>query len=240
MAEVAYEGPLVKLWHGDCMDVLPDLPRDSVDLLVTDPPYGVNWQSNYRTTAFAPIEGDDGTLDVPAVLDLAAKALRNHRHAYVFGYSPDDLASLPFGGTAELIWDKANMGMGDLGLPWGPSHERITFGVVERSKKARETKGSLSARMRQGSILRVPRPNGTRVRLHPTEKPVALMRILIESSSPVGDTVLDPFAGVGSTLVAAALLGRKAIGIEIEAQYIETAIPRIKRAEALAAEMASI
>jgi len=81
--------------------------------------------------------------------------------------------------------------------------------------------------------------NGTVLR-HPTEKPVALMRLLIESSSLPGEIVLDPFAGVGSTLVAAVVTGRRAIGIEIDERYAEIAAERLRKAEAIAREIARL
>lgn len=68
---------------------------------------------------------------------------------------------------------------------------------------------------------------------HPTGKPVALMRQIIESSSLVGDLVLDPFAGAGSTLVAAVVSGRQAIGIELEEKYCERAARRLRAARTL-------
>jgi len=82
-------------------------------------------------------------------------------------------------------------------------------------------------------VLRVDRPNSRGVKKHPTEKPVELMRRLIESSSSVDDVVLDMFAGSGSTLVAAILSGRKAIGVEVEAEHYETALARCIAAENL-------
>ena len=219
MAEPYWRGDGVELYLGDCRDILPTLPRASVDLIVTDPPYGQRWRSGRRKTALDPIAGDDGSLDVAACITAACKVLREHRHLYVFG--PADLSACPIGGTAELIWDKEIIGPGNLSLPWGPQHEPITFGVhVSRPSNRAAGYGRLSARLRKGSVLRVPRANSgaleDRHDPHPSGKPVYLLRQLIESSSCLGETVLDPFAGHGPTLVAAVLEGRKAIGIEVD------------------------
>jgi len=222
--------------------VLPTLARDSVDLLATDPPYGVNWQSGHRkaSATFDPIAGDDGSLDVPGALALGMHALRNYRHVYVFGFAPDALTGpLRLSATADLVWDKEVHGMGDLSLPWAPSHERLTFGVHVRSAATRRD-GRLAARLRQGSVLHGRRANGPGVKRHPTEKPLALMRQLVESSSNVGETVMDPFAGAGATLVAAVLAGRHAIGIELDERYAETAAKRLRKAEAWAAEASTL
>jgi site-specific DNA-methyltransferase (adenine-specific) len=223
----------VTLYLGDCRDVLPTLPRDSVDLVVTDPPYGQKWQSGFRKNALSLIAGDDGSLDVAECITLACRVLRGKRHVYVFG--PADLSSCPFGATAELIWDKELIGMGDLSSPWGPGHEPITFGVYRESPSDRAAgRGGLAARLRRASVLRVPRANGEGLAdhkdPHPTGKPVHLLRQLIESSSLLGETVLDPFAGHGPTLVAARLEGRKAIGIELDEKCAEATVRRLTRA----------
>jgi site-specific DNA-methyltransferase (adenine-specific) len=90
--------------------------------------------------------------------------------------------------------------------------------------------------VRKESVIRCQRPQGAATGRHPNEKPVRLLRELIESSSVMGETVLDPFAGSGSTGVAAALEGRRAVLIEIDERYCELAASRIAAAtEALEA-----
>lgn len=222
-----FSSPSVTLYHGDALDILPELPKASADLIVTDPPYGVRWQSHRRKAPFSMMAGDNGELDVVDVLGWAIRALRPFRHVYVFG--PADLSRLPIGGSTALVWDKMNIGSGDLSSPWGPAHEAIQFGVFAPSKANRDRGDGVSAaRLRKGSVLRIPRLNSGNVKLHPTEKPVALLRILIESSSTFDEVVLDPFAGSGSTLEAAATEGRKAIGIEINEAYCEVIARRIQ------------
>jgi site-specific DNA-methyltransferase (adenine-specific) len=88
----------------------------------------------------------------------------------------------------------------------------------------------LAARLRQGSILSFQRPNSRAAKRHPTEKPVGLLRRLIESSSLIGETVFDPFLGSGSTLVAAIAEDRMGVGIEIDERYAETAAKRVDTA----------
>jgi site-specific DNA-methyltransferase (adenine-specific) len=131
-----------------------------------------------------------------------------------------------------LVWDKEMLGSGDLTCPWGPSWEPITFGVyVSRPSGRKRGDGRLAARLRRQSVIRVPRPNAgqmeDRFKPHPTAKPVFLLRQLIESSSCLGETVLDPFAGHGSTLVAAAIEGRRAIGVELDESYCEATALRL-------------
>lgn len=220
-----YDQDGVTIYHGDCRDVLPLLGE--TDLLITDPPYGIEYRSNRGNSHHGNprLVGDDSSLDVAECVRLALRKLRHGRHFYIF--SPLDLDGLTTGATSELIWDKEHLGMGDLSLPWASSHERITFGVWSPFPSQKGT-GSLSARLRRGSVIRVPTDNMARgAKHHPTAKPVLLIRQLIESSSQIGETVLDPFMGAGSTLIAAQLEGRKAIGIEIEERYCEIAAGRL-------------
>lgn len=220
-----YEDAAATLYHADARDVLPSL--GVADLLITDPPYGQKWCSGLRSESFGEMAGD-GDSDVGyEVLRLAMPHLRTFRHLYVFG--PFDLAAhLPVvGSNIELVWDKLMIGPGDLALPWGPRHEPIQFGVHVPSKaNRRDGKGNLSARLRKGSVLSHARPNSRGVR-HPSEKPVALLRELIESSSVIGELVLDPFVGCGSTLVAARLEDRRSIGIEVDERWCEVAAKRL-------------
>lgn len=230
------------IW-GDCRSpaVIAQVPNH-YGLLCTDPPYGVGWNPTRETNGkrehhFGPIAGDDGTTDWPTILGRWACRLANNRHVYVFGYTPDELREpLVLGGTAEIIWDKAMRGLGNLSAPWGPQHEKITFGCccANPAHGGKHRGGALSARLRQGSVLRVPRKNATAVTRHPTEKPVALMVQLVESSTVRGDLVVDPCAGSGSTLVAAVLSGRRGFGVEIDRRYAELAVERVRAAERIA------
>lgn len=212
----------ITLYHGDCAEV-----EIECDLLLTDPPYGQEfksgWADNWRN-----IHGDDDVAGTIERLRHVIKKLRRHRHVYIFG-SKFDFSNLPLMGLTELIWDKEIIGPGNLTSPWGPQHEKITFAVHEGSKANRDSgRGTLSARLRKGSVLRSPRPNSASIKYHPTEKPVHILRQLIESSSVMGEIVYDPFAGSGSTLIASALEGRLAIGCEFEEQYCETAAKRLE------------
>ena len=217
----------ITIYHGDCREILPELDLAAADLLVTDPPYGVAWRSgkgNHEMMA-----GDNGSLSLADWLPSALRALRRGRHAYIFGVRPAAISpDLNLCGLLELIWDKEIMGLGDLSLPWGPQHEPILFGVQEISRANRaKGYGMGAARLRKGSVLRVQNLRSGQTLRHPTEKPVGLLRILIESSSTFGEIVLDPFMGSGSTLEAARLEGRCAIGIEIEESYCEIVAERL-------------
>lgn len=223
-----YQDETTTLYCGDCADILPQI--DPCDVLVTDPPYGVDFKSNRGDHSAMALDGADDKAAVLQRLALALKAIKRGRHVYCFG--PLDLSALPLCGIVPLVWDKEVTGMGDLTSPWGPAHENITFGVYEISAANRaKGYGGLSARMRKGSILRCQRGMSGQTKRHPTEKPVNLLRQLIESSSVMDEVVLDPFCGVGSTLVAAKLEGRRAVGIEISEAFCAIAADRLRTVE---------
>jgi DNA modification methylase len=223
-----YANDSVTIYHGDCRDVLPALAPRSVDLLLTDPPYDIGYVS--RRSDHGAITGDDGSLDVTAAVSAGLRCLRLNHPFYVFG--PLDISQLTTGATCDLIWDECKHGLGDTSLPWGNSWERIAFGVWNRYPSQKGVGRGL-VRRRRGTVLRYPTVNnGQGARAHPTRKPVALLRELIEVSTKHGEVVLDPFMGFGSTLEAAVLEGRSAIGIETEERYCEIAAKRCVQEEA--------
>lgn len=222
-ANIYFEAEGVKLYLGDCRDV-----KVECDLIITDPPYGQEFLSGKSNGRWGMLFGDDDAAGVESALGIALKGLKRGRHVYIFD-GELDLTKLPLCGVTELIWDKGTIGMGDLSSPWAPAHESIVFATYEISKANREKGyGNLSARLRKGSILRATRPISGAVKHHPTEKPTDILRQMIESSSVLGETVYDPFAGSGSTLVAALLEGRLAVGCEIDERYCETAARRLR------------
>lgn len=247
--QILHQSARATIIWGDCRDpqVIAQVP-DWYGLLCTDPPYGVRYNSG-RSTTFTEIPGDDGTVDWPAVLGQWVGpdgtfngGLAPSRHVYVFGYSPDQLAvPLRLGkGATTLVWDKLDLGSGDLTSPWGPGHEPITFGVHVKRRSDREAgAGNLSARLRRSSVLRYPRPGRGRAR-HSNQKPVPLLQELIESSTTRAhriedsDLVVDPCAGSGSTGVAAVLAGRRCFLVEVNRADAEKCVTRVQAAERIA------
>lgn len=200
-----YSDDRVAIAHGDCRELLPHI---EADVLVTDPPYGINYQSGSRRHELAAsIEGDKDTSIRDAILEAWGD-----RPALVFGTWR---IPRPNGTKARLIWDtKGALGMGDLSIPWKPSDQEIYVlgsGFTGRRDSNVLTVAPVQAMAKNG-------------RLHPHQKPVALMAALI-GKCPDG-VVLDPFMGSGTTLRAAKDLGRKAIGIELEERYCQIAAER--------------
>lgn len=194
---VYYEDDFVTLYHGDCLELTDWL---TADVLVTDPPYGVAYKSGARrTTALkTSILNDKDTSCRDAAL-----AAWGDKPAIAFGSWQVERPAMT---KALLIWDtKGALGMGDLRIPWKPSHQEIY--VMGNG----EWQGKRDTDVLSYAPVQASAKNG---RLHPHQKPVQLMEALIAKT--VGQTIADPFAGSGSTLVAAKALGRRAIGVELD------------------------
>lgn len=203
-----YEDELVTIFNANVRSSLWDFtPR--ADVLITDPPYGIDYNSGSRRDKLAAsIEGDKDTF----IRDFVLAAWTGP--ALVFGTWR---IPRPQRTHTRLIWDtKGALGMGNLSVPWKPSDQEIY--VIGHGFTGR----------RDTNVLRVApvqsmAKNG---RLHPHEKPVALMRALIEKCPPEW-VILDPFMGSGSTLRAAKDLGRRAVGVEVDADYCHIAAERM-------------
>jgi site-specific DNA-methyltransferase (adenine-specific) len=240
-AELVYQSEFATVWHGDARDVLATVPKESTHLILTDPPYGVEWRSNQRTERFEQLVGDGSGDDERAIVrDVLAHCVRivgQNRHLYVFGPT-DVLDGQKVSEVVELIWDKGVLGSGDVTSSWGPQHERISFCTSKFRHAGQTGAPGIPTRMRKGSVLEFMRPTGRKVR-HPSEKPWPLLAELVESSSRRGDVVVDPFAGTGATGVAAILTGRRALLVEKDAQWVPLMVERVKNAEAIIREAVS-
>lgn len=244
MAELVYESERVKLWWGDALEVLPEYKTECFDYVLVDPPYNVAWESGMRAESFGKIANDGNDESsrqvVAEVLLDCVRLVGQNRHLVCFG--PEVLRAMDakVSAPAELVWMKQDgPGMGDLTSPWGPQHEKLHFYTSLYRHAGKRGKEVNPVRVRKGSVLKFVKPTGLKVR-HPSEKPVELLRELIESSSRGGEVVLDPFAGVGSTGVAAVLTGRRAVLCELEEKWCEIAVERLKKAEQLMKEAATI
>ena len=210
-----YQDDYATLYHADLLQHLDML--DQADVLVTDPPYGYNVKlglgdgnprrgsSPWANTA---IRGDESLESRDTVLEAWGK-----RPAILFGSWK---RPKPIGTKAVLVWDKGpGVGAGDLNLPWKPNWEEIYIlgsgfhGHRGTSVLTGHTVVSWASKGRE----------------HPNMKPVSLMEALIMKCPP--GTIIDPFAGSGSTLRAAKNLGRKCIGFEIEEKYCEITAQRL-------------
>ena len=207
-----YADDLVTLYHGDSRKHLAWL---AADILLTDPPYGISYKSGRRRdTLAASILGDEDT-------SLRDDALERwgSRPALVFGTWR---IPRPSGTHTRLIWDtKGALGMGDLSVPWKPSDQEIY--VLGKGFTGRRDSNVITCPPVQSMSK-----NG---RVHPHEKPVALLAVLIQKCPP--GILADPFAGSGSLGVAAKMFGRRAILVEEDERYCEIAVRRLRNADSL-------
>jgi len=189
---------------------MPEL--EPVDLVLTDPPYGINIVKIGGTKAFGkiggtnwiepkeylPVHGDDKPFDPTPFLD----------YPEVMFFGGNYFSSKLPNSSCWLVWDKDNTGnFADCELVWTNLR-----GAIRKFKHRWN-----------GCLKEFPE-----FRYHPTQKPLRLMKWCIEQSKTTG-IILDPFMGSGTTLVAAKELDRKAIGIEIEEKYCEIAVDRLKQ-----------
>lgn len=197
-----------KVHCADSLEFMREMEENSVDLIIADPPYGMNFQSNHRITKHKKIEGDD-RFPVEIFDDffrIAKKAV------YVF-CRWDNLSELPKP-KSVLVWVKNNWSMGDLKHEHGRQWEAICFYPQEEHE----------------FITRIPdviHAKRTGNNLHPTEKPVDLIKQLIMANK--GDIVFDPFLGSGTTAVAARQLNRRFIGVELSEEYCAIARRRLEQ-----------
>jgi site-specific DNA-methyltransferase (adenine-specific) len=216
-----YDQDGITIFHGDCREILQTL--DPVDLVLTDPPYGVRYETARRSRTDKlrkPIANDE---DLQAFADAwpwCQALLKPDRHWYVFASPRMIHEVLRVTGNAKhtIAWDKGDRGtVGDLECGFGEAWEAILYGMKGR----RPLNGK-----RPRTVIRFDW-SGTMDPVHPTVKPVPLLSKLVCWSTDEGETVLDPFMGSGTTLAAARKEGRRAIGIELEEEYCEKAVNRL-------------
>jgi site-specific DNA-methyltransferase (adenine-specific)/modification methylase len=198
------------LYCGDCAEILPHLPR--VDLLCTDPPYGIGEAAGKAKTrgklAIAKDYGNDDWDNAPVPPEVMAQVRDAGRWQIIFGGNYYDCPAA----KCWLVWDKVNgdNDFADCELAW-----------TNLPKAVR-----LIRYMWNGMI----REKGAQRGDHPTQKPLEVMKWAISHVPAPCDTILDPFAGSGITGVAAIQMGKKFIGIEREPKYFEVMCRRIREA----------
>ena len=216
---------------GDCLDVMQDIPDGSVDMVCTDPPYGMNFQSNWSKNGprHKKIEGDSAAdfrwlqdafrLLKPDGGGLISFCDWNTSHRW-----REEIERAGFVIKSQVIWDRLHHGMGDLKGAFAPQHDIVWYATKGRR---------IFVNGRPKSVIRHKRPSPADDHGHPTCKPVALMEELIRATDDgSGSVVLDPFLGSGTTGVAAANTARRFIGIEMDADYFTVAQSRIRTAQA--------
>lgn len=210
-----------EFWQGDCLELMRDIPDGSVDMICTDPPYGMSFQSNHRKERHNKIENDSSLEWIEDFTNEMFRVAKNNSAHYSFcSFHHVDKFKIAFEKKFTvkniLIWEKNNTSMGDLYGDFAPKYE-MCF-LLHKGR-------ALIRGKRDPNIFKFAR---TRNELHPTQKPVDLMEYLISKFSDPGDVILDPFAGSGTTAIAALNTGRGYICIEKDPEYYKLATERVR------------
>lgn len=204
-----YQDDLITLYHGDCLEIMPTMPTSSVDMLVTDPPYLVNYRSRWNKKVKA-IRGDtDGSWLEPAFSEMYRLLRPDGFCVSFYGWPNADRfvstwKSIGFRPVSHLAFVKNSIGLG-----------RFTRNQHETAYLL--AKGS--PKVPDKTISDVISWKRERFKTHPNQKPVQCLSFLLVTYSPRNGLILDPFCGSGSTLLAASQLGLRSIGIEIDESY---------------------
>ena len=202
-----YDEGGITIYHADCRDILPHLPK--VDLVLTDPPYGINHPTNYHERGrgnlavcrnYPQVFEDNKPFDPQMILALQVPTVLWGANYYA--------SRLPEC-SGWLVWDKERpdeLDQATCELAW------TNF-----------VKGARRFRFMWNGMIRATHESLE----HPTQKPIELMKWVLGLRWTPSGTVCDPYMGSGSTLAAAKDLGRRAIGIEIEEKYCEIAVRRL-------------
>ena len=208
-----------KIKNGDSLKILKTLPNNSIDIVLTDPPYGIDYKSNrseYKNSITSRGLLNDSKTDAFFLLDETCKILLDktaeNSHLYFFcSWSVfsdfKSIISKYFTIKTPIVWDKQNKGSGDLENDWGNQTELIIYC----------TKGKKNINYRKGNVISIPKVHSSKL-IHPTQKPTELIKEILEVSALKNDFVVDPFMGSGSTIKACDEYGLKSFGIELDKQ----------------------
>lgn len=200
------ENPSLKIYHGDCLEIMPLLPK--VDLVVTDPPYGINMDAELHAKKGKNGYKDYGVSDwdsntPPIEVFNLMRSIGKDQIIWGGNYFADKLPT----SMCWLVWDKGqrDFSLADGELAWTSFHQALRIKTYARGKALQDGK------------------------VHPTQKSITVMKWAIQQckywDTPI--SILDPFLGSGTTLVACKELGRNGIGIEINEKYCAIAKKRL-------------
>ena len=216
-----------ELYNGDCLKIMANLPSGCANIILTDPPYGIDFQSAWPTEKSKrkpKIKNDK----YPFIWFLYDAFRTCKSDGGILCFTRDDVCEIfktaiqcaGFTMRSVIVWDKQVHGMGNLKSQFAPQHELIIFA----------TKGKYQfPSKRPHDVISIQRVNPCDL-IHPNEKPIELLEHLINSTCVNNGTVLDMFMGSGSTGVACANTGRNFIGVELDEGYYNIAKERIDTA----------
>jgi len=232
----------IELYKGDCLEVMDKLIEDGVkvDAIITDPPYNISRKNNFSTMKNkygkpACIRGIDfgewdKGFDLFSWIDKGIELLDNNGSMFIFndwkniGNIARYAESLGMDIKDCFRWEKLNPMPRNINRRYVTDFEMGVWLVKKKSKWVfnRQNEKYERPKFVSGSV------SGKEKTIHTTQKPIALMEYLVKIHTNENQLVLDPFAGSGTTLIAAAKLNRRAIGIELDEEYYRVAKERIE------------
>lgn len=205
--------------HGDCIQIMKEIPNNSIDLIITDPPYGDNAVYGWNNKS---IKNNENPIINCSALVECYRILKKNKSLYIFTnwkhypfLTEFILRYTKFKIRHLIVWKKHNFGLG-----WAFRHQYELVLVLEKGKPKYTLKDFSDVQ----NASHINHNNLT----HPHEKPIDLITKMIKHSSKEGDLILDPFCGSGSICLASKNTNRNFIGIEIDNKYFEMARERIK------------
>lgn len=212
-----------KILNMDCLDFLKKCPDKYFSLILTDPPYGMNYQSGRREEKYNKIEADDSLVWLPEWLEQIKRVSKDNSCWYIFcSWHNIDIFKQEIQKVKNikniLIWNKNNFGSGDLICDYAPKYEMIIFCNDKRPLNGK----------RIANVLNYAKTDNS---LHPTQKPVDLFSMLVNKTTNENDLVLDCFSGSGTTAIACHRLNRRFICIEKDKDYYEASVKRLEDAQ---------
>ena len=207
---------MIKLIKGDCLELMKDIPDKSVDVVITDPPYGILGGSKtiggsklYKANEYN-CEWDNERLSE----DILKEIFRISKNQIIFGYNYiSDMLPIT---NSLVVWDKKEKNN------WFDNFSDGEIIWTSYKKPLRIFRFLWMGALRKGKRIK---------RVHPTQKPVELMEWLIKNYTNENDIILDPFMGSGSTGIACVNTNRSFIGIELDENYFNIAKERIENAK---------
>ena len=214
-----------KLYNGDCLEIMDKLIEEGVkvDCIITDPPYGINYRSNFKKVKFNKIQNDN--MQQIEYIKKCSDLLNDGKAIYIycrwdcFNEVIEEVKKY-FNVKNCLVWYKKGGGLGDLKGSYIYNHEFIIFATKGRH---------ILNGKRSSDVLEFKKENTSKY-LHPTQKPADLLEYLIKTYTNENEIVLDFTMGSGSTGVACISTGRRFIGIELDNNYFNIAKQRIEDA----------
>ncbi len=211
---------MINLQQGDCLELMKGIQDESIDMVLTDQPYGIAFQSGYRTSRYKKIKGDQNLNWLDDFVEEIFMVSKNNTAHYMFcSFHHIDIFKQAIQKRFKIkniiTWVKNNTSMGDLKGDFAPKTEFIIF--FQKGRRLINGK-------RDSNVFEY---NKTRNELHPTQKPVDMTEYMISKFSYEGNVILDPFMGSGTTGVACVNTNRNFIGMELDEKYFKIAKQRI-------------